>query len=206
MMLPIIRPTTTNLDPVLISELKPFKNLASKMSRLVPHGLLSIAVITSVLSLAPKVLAQLFPGSRGQDVVLLQQALNREGFLIQVDGVYGPATTSAVTQFQQTCGLRVDGIAGPETNGALASGDCSFLPVLPPTSDLPVGPYVVVIPGTSSNNLQTARQVVSSARIDDSRRGSFINAGGYQERSSAQDVAERLKDRSLPARVEYRPL
>lgn len=204
-MQPLIRPTITDPDPGLPSELKPFKNLAPKMSRLARRALLSIAVVTSVLSLAPKVLAQLFPGDRGQEVVLLQQALNREGFLIQVDGVYGPATTSAVTQFQQTCGLRVDGIAGSETNGALASGDCSFRPVLPPTSDLSAGPFVVVVPGDRSSDLQTARQVVSSARIDDSRRGSFINAGGYSERSSAEEVADRLKDRSLPARVEYRP-
>ena len=204
-MQPLIHPTIIDPDPGLPSELKPFKNLASKMSRLAPRALLSIAVITAVLSAAPKVLAQLFPGDRGQEVVLLQQALNREGFLIQVDGIYGPATTSAVTQFQQTCGLRVDGIAGSETNGALASGDCSFLPVLPPTSNLPTGPFVVVVPGRSSSDLQAARQVVASAQIDDSRRGSFINAGGYSERSSAEEVADRLKDRSLPARVEYRP-
>lgn len=49
----------------------------------------------------------------------LQQDLVTLGFKLKVDGRYGPATTSAVAQFQRQNGLAVDGIAGPVTLSSL---------------------------------------------------------------------------------------
>lgn len=61
-------------------------------------------------------------GTRGPQVRVLQQALNALGYSLGntgVDGIYGPRTARAVTQFQQDAGIKVDGDAGPETVGAL---------------------------------------------------------------------------------------
>lgn len=57
------------------------------------------------------------PGSSGMAVRLLQEALNKSGTLpkINVDGVYGPATKKAVSDYQRKNKLEIDGIAGPQT-------------------------------------------------------------------------------------------
>lgn len=49
-------------------------------------------------------------GSKGQEVVELQQALG-----IKTDGDFGPATEAAVKAYQKENGLVVDGIVGPQT-------------------------------------------------------------------------------------------
>ena len=58
----------------------------------------------------------LAPGDKGTQVAVLQRALARLGFSSgKADGVYGPATTSALKRFQQSAGLKADGILGPVT-------------------------------------------------------------------------------------------
>lgn len=58
-------------------------------------------------------------GSRGLDVKMLQQKLNKKGFILTVDGVFGKMTKLAVEKFQQTNGLVPDGIVGKLTNAVL---------------------------------------------------------------------------------------
>ena len=53
-------------------------------------------------------------GSRGQEVVELQQALG-----IDDDGIFGAGTRAAVESYQQKNGLIVDGIVGPQTLAAI---------------------------------------------------------------------------------------
>lgn len=53
------------------------------------------------------------------DVKALQTDLNRFGFSLQVDGLFGSETEAAVHQFQQDHGLLTDGIVGPQTWAAL---------------------------------------------------------------------------------------
>ena len=61
------------------------------------------------------------PYMRGHDVEVVQEQLNDAGAgPIGVDGIYGPATASAVRRFQQANGLTVDGIVGPQTRAALS--------------------------------------------------------------------------------------
>lgn len=55
----------------------------------------------------------------GDDVQVVQQALEKEGFPIRADGIFGPYTEAAVKRFQQQRGLRVDGIVGPATRSVL---------------------------------------------------------------------------------------
>jgi peptidoglycan hydrolase-like protein with peptidoglycan-binding domain len=54
-------------------------------------------------------------GSRGEDVRRLQARLKERGWVIGVDGIFGPQTRSVVTSFQRRKGLVVDGIVGPKT-------------------------------------------------------------------------------------------
>lgn len=54
--------------------------------------------------------------------VFVQSRLNRDhGENLEVDGVLGSDTTSAIRRFQEANGLRVDGIVGVYTAGALAA-------------------------------------------------------------------------------------
>lgn len=60
-------------------------------------------------------------GTSGGSVKILQVGLNGKGYALVSDGIFGPATSSAVRQFQYDSGLRVDGIVGPQTWSALLS-------------------------------------------------------------------------------------
>jgi hypothetical protein len=60
------------------------------------------------------------PGDTGTQVKRLQRVLRLFGYSTdKVDGVYGPATESAVRRFQQASNLTADGIVGPKTLQAL---------------------------------------------------------------------------------------
>jgi hypothetical protein len=61
-------------------------------------------------------------GSKGEDVVRLQNLLNRYAKPVpplKLDGDFGPKTEAAVLQFQRQQGLQVDGEVGPKTWGKL---------------------------------------------------------------------------------------
>lgn len=54
-------------------------------------------------------------GSKGTEVTELQQKLQKLGFDIQADGMFGPGTEGAVRKLQTLFNYTVDGIAGPGT-------------------------------------------------------------------------------------------
>lgn len=59
-------------------------------------------------------------GSRGTEVVHMQQALNARGYWSgAADGIYGPQTYQGVTRFQREAGLTADGVVGAATRRAL---------------------------------------------------------------------------------------
>ena len=59
-------------------------------------------------------------GMKGEDVIHLQRALIRQGYLIgKADGTFGPKTEKAVRNFQHENGLHVDGVAGEKTQAAI---------------------------------------------------------------------------------------
>jgi peptidoglycan hydrolase-like protein with peptidoglycan-binding domain len=80
-------------------------------------------------------------GSSGDDVRWAQYLLVRRLILsdqIQIDGIFGPQTKTAVIEFQQGAGLTQDGIVGPLTWGVLEQGF-----TVPPTlSEGSQGPVV----------------------------------------------------------------
>ena len=57
--------------------------------------------------------------SRGNDVRWLQVSLNRYGYKLLVDGIFGEKTLFALTDFQSKHNLTVDGICGVLTKAAL---------------------------------------------------------------------------------------
>lgn len=65
-------------------------------------------------------------GSRGEDVIKLQMALNSAGYDLDADGIFGSKTQEAVREYQASKGLTVDGIVGANTWSALNS---SSIPV-----------------------------------------------------------------------------
>jgi len=59
-------------------------------------------------------------GSRGAEVVQLQETLNAKGYWCgAADGIFGPNTYQGVTNFQKAVSLVVDGIVGSNTRQAL---------------------------------------------------------------------------------------
>ena len=58
-------------------------------------------------------------GAQGTDVKILQTLLNRNGYALTEDGIFGDQTLDAVRDFQEKSGLSVDGIAGVNTWTAL---------------------------------------------------------------------------------------
>lgn len=58
-------------------------------------------------------------GDIGDEVIGIQELLNRKGFDLVADGIFGPSTEAAVANFQSREGLQVDGIVGNATIAAL---------------------------------------------------------------------------------------
>lgn len=54
-------------------------------------------------------------GTKGDLVVQLQRLLSMDGSNLEIDGIFGGGTQSAVRAFQKRHGLVVDGIVGPKT-------------------------------------------------------------------------------------------
>ncbi|WP_426449655.1 peptidoglycan-binding protein [Paenibacillus sp. S-38] len=60
-------------------------------------------------------------GSTGPQVVTLQTNLNRVGYTVSTDGVFGTGTETIVKQFQAAHGLTADGIVGSATASKLSA-------------------------------------------------------------------------------------
>ena len=68
--------------------------------------------------------AVLKQGARGGEVKEVQRRLKNWGYYNgSIDGIYGPATISAVKYFQKKNGLTADGICGKATYAALGMND-----------------------------------------------------------------------------------
>ena len=63
--------------------------------------------------------AKLWRGNTGSSVLDLQQKLNRNGYSLDEDGVFGTNTYNAVLDYQRKNNLAVDGVGGDETWGSL---------------------------------------------------------------------------------------
>ena len=82
-------------------------------------------------------------GSTGSDVTELQKLLNKNGYTLDEDGIFGEKTLAAVKDYQTNNGLEVDGIVGTNTWGKLTGGSTSTGTSTTPTTHTT---------GTNSNN------------------------------------------------------
>jgi len=74
------------------------------------------ALVDATFTLGDRLLYVRFPYFHGNDVRMLQSALNVLGFACgEPDGIFGAYTERAVREFQANIGQPADGIAGPET-------------------------------------------------------------------------------------------
>jgi N-acetylmuramoyl-L-alanine amidase len=78
------------------------------------------ALVEAGFGLGDRLLCLTSPMMRGDDVARLQLELGALGFDAgRVDGIFGPMTQRALTEFQQNVGLVIDDVCGPETVAAL---------------------------------------------------------------------------------------
>lgn len=90
------------------------------MRKLRRFAALALTLLLLLPALQEGSAAVLAMGSRGEKVVLIQQALKKWGYLTgEVDGHFGRATYNAVVSFQRKNGLTVDGRVGASTASAL---------------------------------------------------------------------------------------
>jgi N-acetylmuramoyl-L-alanine amidase len=74
-----------------------------------------VGLIEASWALGERLLLLRSPNLRGDDVAELQALLSRMGFDCgRVDGIYGPRTSGAVTDFQTNVGLQPSGVCSPE--------------------------------------------------------------------------------------------
>ncbi len=129
------------------------------------------------------------PGSFGSRVRELQERLKAAGFYTgRLDGYYGFETEQAVRRLQRANSLAVTGIANRETLVALLTYR-----------------FVVVVPNQGNDDiLSRVRQSVYYAFLDNSRLGSYVNAGVFNNRALAESRSQLLRSRGFDARVVYR--
>lgn len=85
--------------------------------------------------LGDRVLYLRSPQLRGDDVRDLQERLSALGFDTgRIDGIFGPRTTAALTEFQKNYGLPPDGIVAASTVRALAGLPHLAHPTVPPAT------------------------------------------------------------------------
>jgi cell wall-associated NlpC family hydrolase len=59
---------------------------------------------------------KLLSGDKGTQIVQVQEKLQKLGYYgYSVDGIFGPLTKDAITNYQQKYGMKTDGVAGPDT-------------------------------------------------------------------------------------------
>jgi peptidoglycan hydrolase-like protein with peptidoglycan-binding domain len=88
-------------------------------SRRALAAVLSVSEFSEALDPTARILR---PGDRGDDVKAIQALIKTAGFDPgPADGIYGPNTAAAVSDFQRAAGIGVDGKVGPVTRRALAT-------------------------------------------------------------------------------------
>ncbi|TLM98779.1 MAG: peptidoglycan-binding protein [Actinobacteria bacterium] len=130
------------------------------------------ALVDATFVLGDRMLYLRMPHFHGNDVSLLQEALNTLGFACgELDGIFGAYTEQALCEFQRNAGLVSDGIAGDETVRTLMGLRHVW-------SDKGARAH-------SEAHLGTARAAEVLARLDIAVRG--LDAAGA-------DIAERLSN------------
>jgi hypothetical protein len=132
------------------------------------------------------------PMMRGDDVMAIQQRLHAAGAAIDVDGLYGRGTRTAVVDFQKRSGLEADGIVGQATWGRLFEAPGAPAEVSLPLMDA----HAVLAPGVL-DALKTPHQHYKDSCVWSlTAQGVRVPDGGDQpsesERALAANVLQRF--------------
>ena len=83
------------------------------------NRVLKIAVAVLAVAFLLTAVSPSFAASSGGKIKAVQQALNKAGYGVKVDGKMGPETQSALMKFQKDKGLKVTGRADAQTTAKL---------------------------------------------------------------------------------------
>ena len=127
-------------------------------------------------------------GSQGGDVTELQKLLNKNGYNLDEDGIFGSQTQKAVQDYQQKNNLAVDGIVGTNTWGALtggqsASGNTTNAPV---EAEAPAFNYEAYKP---SDNVAQAEALLQQQLAQ--KPGDYTSAW----QSQLNDIIQKIQNR-----------
>lgn len=117
-------------------------------------------------------------GSSGAAVTQLQNLLKARGYPVAVDGQFGPATNTAVRNFQGAIGTTVDGVVGPKTWGALEARAASG---------------ATLKQGSSGNDVKALQRALNATR------GSGLTVDGQFGPATHSAVVAYQKSRGLGA-------
>lgn len=173
--------------------------------------LLSIALISFAVYEASAQNRTLYWGSRGSEVLTVQQKLKQWGYYHGfIDGVYGSATYRAVREFQRKNGLRVDGVVGPFTWAALGYGGAARRPAAAAAGDNTASRGVVrtsqdvmllarVIEGEAADEPMAGKVAVGAVILNRIRSSAFPNtlAGVVYQPLAFESVANGQVNRPL---------
>ena len=119
-------------------------------------------------------------GSQGNDVKTLQEMLNSNGYQLDVDGIFGNKTLSAVKDYQKKNNLAVDGIVGTNTWGTLTRAGTSGTTA---TTSQPAAPAATT--GGSQNTASQGGDAVTQAQAMIQQQ-LVQTPGAYQSQWQAQ--------------------
>ncbi len=142
-------------------------------------------------------------GDKGDDVKEVQGWLTDIGFNPGwIDGDYGSATQSAVSQFQRENNLSVTGVADTRTLQKIEQ-EFYYPEIVQPS---PISPdekrYVVIVPGNENTLVQVREHVPDASWMDD-RRGTYVNVRSLDNRNEAESWSYWLRALGFDARVAY---
>lgn len=200
-------------------------SIFGRYSTLLVLGLTCLIVGHSVTPVVaqPRIIEQFGDLNNRQNVLAIQNALNRLGYNIRVDGSFGPETRGAILDFQRANNLPVTGVIDNITANTIfarVQGVDIPSPVdgtrqrfcTDSNNRNEICPFVVLIPGDNNRFLEIRRQLLLNYNflaermvLEDHPRGLFIRINQYPNRDQAEDVAKLLRNISPNFRVEYLP-
>ncbi|WP_342512242.1 peptidoglycan-binding protein [Sporosarcina sp. FSL K6-1522] len=99
----------------------------------------------------------------------LQRLLNKIGYKLDVDGLYGPATTNAVKDFQKVNDLTVDGSAGSATMAALEKATKPSPPTVAVDTPKEVDEMAQQLPDTQKKDMKNLLEHAYNTRGKDGK-------------------------------------